>query len=103
MGNIGENIKTIRRAKGMTQEDLASALHYTKSFFSHVESGTRALSTDDLAKVAAALGVSVEELHLQPKVTVHFRSAGEVMPHEEKKLGEDFLDFARNYRKQADK
>ncbi len=102
MGNIGENIKMIRRAKGMTQESLADVLGYTKSFLSHVESGNRVLSTDDLAKVAAALGVSVSDLHLQPKVTVHFRSAAEVLPFEEQKMGEDFLSFARKFRNQSD-
>lgn len=103
MGNIGENIKMIRRAMGKTQEELAAVLGYKKSFISHVESGNRVLSTDDLTKVAAALGVTVSDLHPQSKVTVHFRSDGEIAPFEEQNLSDDFLNFARNFRKQSDK
>lgn len=59
---IGEKIKQIRRSKDMTQEALALALGYTKSFISYVESNERRLSDLDLGRVAHILGVSVSDL-----------------------------------------
>ena len=97
MNNIGENIKTVRRAKGMTQEGLASILGYTKSFLSHVESGNRTLSTADLEQVASTLGVSISNLQ-QNNVTVQFRSE-DVSYSEQKKVEDSFLKYAREFKK----
>ncbi|MBI2485044.1 helix-turn-helix transcriptional regulator [Candidatus Uhrbacteria bacterium] len=91
--NIGENIKLIRRTKGMTQEQLANALGYTKSFLSLVESGDRTLSSEDIARIAVALGVSVEDM--QSRVVVQFRSDS-ISSSDQKKVEEDFIKFARN-------
>lgn len=97
MKNIGENIKNARRAKGMTQSELADALGYTKSFLSLVESGYRALSTVDLSRTASALDVNLSDLQSGVSVvSVHFRTAEDVSEVDQKKLENDFLKFARD-------
>lgn len=59
---VGENIKRIREAKGMTQEDLAQMLGVTSSNVSQIESGERGLSIEKGVLIADALGVSLMEL-----------------------------------------
>ncbi|MBE9913685.1 helix-turn-helix domain-containing protein [Paenibacillus donghaensis] len=59
---VGGRIKTLRKAKGWTQEQLAeaSSLHY--SYIGGVERGERNISLDTLEKIVAALQVPPMEL-----------------------------------------
>lgn len=56
---IGEKIKAMRIAKGITQNDLASALETTKQAVSLYELGQRRLRADQLLVIADRLGVPV--------------------------------------------
>jgi transcriptional regulator with XRE-family HTH domain len=60
--NLADNLRTLRAARGWSQEDLAfeSGLHRT--FVAHVERGARNLSIDNLEKLACALNVQAYEL-----------------------------------------
>lgn len=55
--DIGATIRTIRRAKGMTQSDVCKKAGYTVNHLSLIESGKRGLSTGALEKIAYALGI----------------------------------------------
>lgn len=59
---IGEKIKAMRIAKGITQNDLASALETTKQAVSLYELGQRRLRPDQLLVIADRLGVPVCDL-----------------------------------------
>ncbi|MNO36973.1 HTH-type transcriptional regulator SinR [compost metagenome] len=59
---VGDRIRSLRKAKGWTQEQLAeaSSLHY--SYVGGVERGERNISLETLEKVVTALQVSPMEL-----------------------------------------
>ena len=59
----GENLRRIRQAKGMSQEELAKALGYTnRSSINKIEIGRSCIPSDKIARTAAVLGVSPLEL-----------------------------------------
>lgn len=59
---IGEKIKAMRLARGIAQNDLASALETTKQAVSLYELGQRRLRPDQLLAIADRLGVPVCDL-----------------------------------------
>lgn len=59
----GENLKRLRIAKGMSQEELAKALGYTnRSSINKIEIGRSNIPTDKIARTAEVLGVSPLDL-----------------------------------------
>ncbi|WP_067704451.1 helix-turn-helix domain-containing protein [Nocardia jejuensis] len=63
MNRIGDVILTARRAVGMTQDQLAETLGVTQAALSRYENNLRAPEPEMAAKMAAALGVTVEFLN----------------------------------------
>lgn len=65
---VGENIKRIRQEKNMTQDALANACGHdsgsARSWVSKIESGTRNTTTEEIGKIAQALGVFPEMLFI---------------------------------------
>lgn len=59
---ITNNILKIRTEKGLTQAQLAERLNVQQSMISMIENEERNPSVDVLLKLAAALGVTVDEL-----------------------------------------
>ena len=59
---ITNNILKIRTEKGLTQAQLAEKLNVQQSMISMIENEERNPSVDVLLKLAAALGVTVDEL-----------------------------------------
>ena len=59
---LNQNIKTVRKNKGFTQEDLANRLHVTRQTISKWEKGYSVPDADMLAKLAEEMEVSVGEL-----------------------------------------
>lgn len=57
---IGHKIYTARKAKGLTQTELAQHLGKLKSSISSYETGVSTIPTDELPTLAKALGVSIE-------------------------------------------
>jgi transcriptional regulator with XRE-family HTH domain len=57
---IGRRIRAERRKQDLTQEKLAELSDISESFMGHIERGGRTLSVETLAKLANALGLSVE-------------------------------------------
>lgn len=61
MVTLGENLKAIRKAKKMTQKELAQKSGVKQSVISDLETGN-AKSTGSILELANALGVTAEEL-----------------------------------------
>ena len=59
---LSENIRTLRKNKGFTQEDLASRLHVTRQTISKWEKGVSVPDADLLSKLAEELETNVGEL-----------------------------------------
>ncbi len=60
--NYLENIKTIRKTKGLTQVDMSDRLGLTKNNYGKVENGQVELTVSRLYQIADILGVSVNTL-----------------------------------------
>ena len=59
---IGERIKALREARGLTQSDVANALHVKRETVTHWENGTRDLKTESTIHLAQYFGVSCDEI-----------------------------------------
>lgn len=61
MANLGENLRAIRKAKGMTQKQLADKSGVKQSSISELETG-ESQKTGFIVELARALGVTSEQL-----------------------------------------
>lgn len=59
---LSENIKRIRRLKGLSQEKLAGKLHISAQAYSKIENGETKLSFDRLGQIAQAMDVDPLDL-----------------------------------------
>ena len=59
---LGKRIAELRRAKGLSQEQLAAKTRYSTEFVSLVERGLNAPSVAGLARIARALKVEIKDL-----------------------------------------
>jgi transcriptional regulator with XRE-family HTH domain len=59
---LGKNLKRIRTAKGITQGDIVRSLGVSRSFISNIENGKTNPTLATIAKLAEAIGVSIDEL-----------------------------------------
>lgn len=59
---LGNNLRTYRIARGMTQEELAESAGISTSFCANIERGKKGVSMFILQDLAAALGITVNHL-----------------------------------------
>jgi len=62
MATAGDRIREFRKDLGWTLEQLAEKTQLSKGFLSDVESNNRNVSTDNLLKIANAMGASLDYL-----------------------------------------
>jgi transcriptional regulator with XRE-family HTH domain len=63
---LGANIKRLREAQGISQEELADRSKLHRTYVSGVERGVRNPTVTVLAKLAQGLGVGLRELVESP-------------------------------------
>ena len=92
MSSVGGVLLTARLAHGLTQEELASAVGITQAALSRYENAMREPEPDVLARLAAALGVTVPfllssgKLHGALGVEAHMRRAKTARPADWRRL-----------------
>lgn len=59
---IGQNIRRLRKAHGLSQEELAERIDISTTHMSHIETGNTKLSLPVLVDIAAALEVRTDDL-----------------------------------------
>lgn len=59
---FGSRLKSLREARGLTQERLALDAGFDRSFLNEVESGRHSLQLDRVFDLAHVLGVQASEL-----------------------------------------
>lgn len=64
---LGRNVRLLRTAAGMSQEELAFRAHMKRSYLSDLERGTRNPSVQALGRLAFALNVAPGRL-LDPTI-----------------------------------
>lgn len=62
-----ENLKTLRKARGYSQEKLAEKCNISDSFIRQIEANTRFPSPKTIEKICAALDVRPYQLFLEPQ------------------------------------
>ena len=60
--DLGHKVRLLRKARRITQEDLARQVGISASFLGHIERGTRVLSLDTLLALCNTLGVTPNDL-----------------------------------------
>ena len=60
--DLGERIRELRKAHGLTQGELAKRLGVTQALIASYESARRAIPLRKLCALAEALGISLEEI-----------------------------------------
>ncbi len=60
---FGDRIKALRKSRGLTQQELATALGYAdKSMIAHIESGDNEMALDKITLLATTLGVDANDI-----------------------------------------
>lgn len=67
---IGRNIRTLRKARGWSQEVLGESADLSYKFVGEIERGVVNPSLDSLMKIAKALNVEIAELFLSENLIV---------------------------------
>ncbi|MGJ7557614.1 helix-turn-helix domain-containing protein [Variovorax sp. RB2P76] len=65
---LGEAIRSLRKANGISQEELAHRSSIDRSYMSSIERGTQNPGMMTIVQIAAGMGVSVAELMLQARI-----------------------------------
>lgn len=60
--DMGRRIRTVRRQRGLTQEELAEQVGISASFLGHLERGTRVASLETLVALCNTLKVTPDYL-----------------------------------------
>ena len=68
--HLARNLASLRQVRSLTQEGLAKAAGVPRSTIANLESGDGNPSLAVMAKVAAALGTSIDELVASPRAKV---------------------------------
>jgi transcriptional regulator with XRE-family HTH domain len=59
---FGAKLEALRRAKGLTREDMAEKIEVSSIYYSYIEQGRRGVSVPGLLKIAKVLGVKPSQL-----------------------------------------
>lgn len=59
---VGANIKRLRKAQGISQEELADRARVHRTFVSQIERAVKSPTLESLEKIAQGLGVALADL-----------------------------------------
>lgn len=108
---IGKNIRSLRKAYGETQEELALSINVSKSAVSSYETGDREPTKDTLDNIAKHFGVSVNDLltwdfeefpKLNFKMQVYEKNINSVFPLVTSDRAMYNVHFRRAYKKHVE-
>ncbi len=85
---LSDNIKSIRKSKGVTQMDMADKLGVGQSNYTYLENRGEKLTLEQLESIAGILGVSVIELITGKPQTVQNDERVKELEEENKQLNE---------------
>jgi len=77
---LAVNLRALRLAHGLTQEDLAGAAEIDRSYVSEIENERYSASADIIEKLAAALRVDIFEMFHPDTAGIAGRGTGRARP-----------------------
>jgi transcriptional regulator with XRE-family HTH domain len=75
-GRLSRNVKQLREARGLTQQQMAKLAGLPRATWAHLESGEANPTLAVLDRAATALSVSIEELLSAPRASARFYARG---------------------------
>lgn len=60
--NYGERLRTLRRERGLTQEEVAMRADITTSYYGQLERGTANPTVGMLEKICCVMGISIADI-----------------------------------------
>jgi XRE family transcriptional regulator, regulator of sulfur utilization len=75
-GTLAKNVKQLREARGLTQQQISKLADVPRATWAHLESGEANPTLSVLHRVASALQVSIEELLSAPRSVVRHYAKG---------------------------
>ncbi|MCC6155689.1 MAG: helix-turn-helix transcriptional regulator [Candidatus Hydrogenedentes bacterium] len=72
---IGEHIRNIRRAKGMTQEQLAKTANINQGDLSSIENGNASLGRDRAERIAQVLNINPDSINIRKQLSPQLAAA----------------------------
>lgn len=81
--SLAENLRRLREARGFTQQQLSDACGVPRPTLAHLESGSANPTLSVMARVAATLGVAMEELVADKEAVLEHHPAGALVEREE--------------------
>lgn len=87
-----KNLRTLRKAKRLSQSDLADMVNVTQSFISKIEKGDGNPSLDVIEAIARALGVTPIALFELPEFHARVLSALDRLPANRRDVALDVLE-----------
>ncbi|TDM17575.1 helix-turn-helix domain-containing protein [Macrococcoides caseolyticum] len=92
--NIGENIKRIRKSKGLTQYELANLIGISRSYLGDIENNRKNLSTKTLEELAKKLEIPLNKLLNINDEDLSINEIGmKLYHHYKKKVSKDSLEY----------
>lgn len=75
---LGNRIKSLRTAKGFTQEQMADRIGISRQKYARIENGANSITLDILAEIADILDVTAGDITkvLETEPAIAFRSGG---------------------------
>jgi transcriptional regulator with XRE-family HTH domain len=73
--NVGENIRTWRKIKGIEQKDLAQMIDKSVTTISNIETGVSDPNTKLLQDIASALQIEPSQLLINPSQMISFTNS----------------------------
>lgn len=80
--SLAANLRRLREARGLTQQELSEASGVPRPTLAHLESGSANPTLSVLARVAATLSVPMEELVAAPPAALTLHRAESLVEHD---------------------
>lgn len=94
--SLAVRIIDLREKRNMTQTELAKQMGLDKSSMSKIESGTRKVSSDELAKLSSVFGVSSDYLlGKEDKKTADLADKDTVFTYEGRQIPPEDLEYMK--------
>lgn len=77
--NLAANVKLLREGRGLTQQQVAKLASVPRATLANLETGSANPTLTVLVKLAAALGVSLDELTAPPRTAARLYKASELV------------------------
>jgi transcriptional regulator with XRE-family HTH domain len=73
--NVGDKIRKVREAKGLSQKEISAMVNMDQSQYSKIENGKTDPTTGTIEKIAKALGIEISELFVNDTIFKDINSA----------------------------